>query len=348
YKNKEYYIEEEINGYERVYIKTPKYKTNGIKRLINQIAFAYYSYKRGKEKIATETTPEVIIGSSVHLFTGISAYLLAKKANAKFIFEIRDVWPQTLIDLGTLKKNSIVTKLFQKMEKYLYKKADLIISVLPNAEEHITKYNINKDKIVHLPNEIDINNHEKALKTKFKKKMEKYLYKKANLIISVLTNAEEHITKYNINKDKIVHLPNGIDINNHEKALQTKFIAKEAVQYFREKKDSFIVTYTGAHGIANGLDTLLTTANLFKKELQIQFLLVDDGKEKENHIQQATDINLDNVTFLNRVEKNQVNHILKHSDICLFHLNKTPVFKYGISSNKLFDYMISGKPMIFA
>src|SRR5699024_6329581 len=69
-KNKEYYNEEEINGYERVYIKTPKYKTNGIKRLINQIAFAYYSYKRGKEKIATETTPEVIIGSSVHLFTG--------------------------------------------------------------------------------------------------------------------------------------------------------------------------------------------------------------------------------------------------------------------------------------
>jgi len=292
YKNKEYYIEEEINGYERVYIKTPKYKTNGIKRLINQIAFAYYSYKRGKEKIATETTPEVIIGSSVHLFTGISAYLLAKKANAKFIFEIRDVWPQTLIDLGTLKKNSIVTKLFQKMEKYLYKKADLIISVLPNAEEHITKYNINKDKIV--------------------------------------------------------HLPNGIDINNHEKALQTKFIAKEAVQYFREKKDSFIVTYTGAHGIANGLDTLLTTANLFKKEPQIQFLLVGDGPEKENLIQQATDMNLDNVTFLNRVEKNQVNHILKHSDICLFHLNKTPVFKYGISSNKLFDYMISGKPMIFA
>src|SRR5690625_3998025 len=59
-------------------------------------------------------------------------------------------------------------------------------------------------------------------------------------------------------------------------------------------------------------------------------------------------MNLDNVTFLNRVEKNQVNHILKHSDVCLFHLNKTPVFKYGISSNKLFDYMISGKPMVFA
>src|SRR5699024_11383001 len=78
-----------------------------------------------------------------------------------------DLWPQTLIDLGTLKKNSIVTKLFQKMEKYLYKKADLIISVLPNAEEHITKYNINKDKIVHLPNGIDINNLEKAIQKKF-------------------------------------------------------------------------------------------------------------------------------------------------------------------------------------
>lgn len=292
YKKSEYYIEEEINNYERIYIKTPKYQSNGIKRLINQLVFTYRSYKRGKEKIATESTPNVIIGSSVHLFTGISAYLLAKKANAKFVFEIRDVWPQTLVDLGALKQDSFLTKIFEYIERFLYKKADLIISVLPNADEHIKKYNINKNKIV--------------------------------------------------------YLPNGIDISNFKEALKAEFTANDAIQFFRENKDSFVVSYTGAHGVANGLDTILNTAKLFKGDSEVQFLLVGDGPEKEKLIKMSSEMSLDNVTFIDRVEKEQVAHILDKSDICLFHLNKTPVFKYGISSNKLFDYMISGKPMVFA
>lgn len=292
YKKTEYYLEEKIDDYERVYIKTPSYQNNGIKRLKNQLVFALRSYKAGKKKIETETTPEVIMGSSVHLFTGLSAYFLSKKSNAKFLFEIRDVWPQTLIDLGAIRKNSIVTKFFERIEKFLYKKADLIVSVLPNAEDHITKYNIDKNKIV--------------------------------------------------------YLPNGIDINNFNQALQSKFTAIEASEYFAENKNSFIVSYTGAHGVANGLDTLLKTAKLFEKDSNVKFLLVGDGPEKNKLLKQASELNLTNVTFLERVEKTQVAHILDKSDVCLFHLNKTPVFKYGISSNKLFDYMISGKPMIFA
>lgn len=292
YKNNSYYVEENIDGYERVYIKTPKYKSNGIKRLINQLVFTYRSYKRGKEKIKTETTPDVIIGSSVHLFTGISAYFLAKKSNAKFLFEIRDVWPQTLVDLGALNKGSFITKFFERVEGFLYRKADIIVSVLPNAEDHIVKYDVDTSKIV--------------------------------------------------------HLPNGIDVDDFEEAVKSNFEARKAIRFFEKNKGSFIVSYTGAHGIANGLDTILKTAKLLINDSSIQFLLVGDGPEKDNLLNQAENMNLTNVTFIDRVEKAQVSHILNKSDICLFHLNKTPVFKYGISSNKLFDYMISGKPMVFA
>src|SRR5699024_8887774 len=77
-------------------------------------------------------------------------------------------------------------------------------------------------------------------------------------------------------------------------------------------------------------------------------LLIGDGPQKNKLMEQALKLNINNVSFLNKVKKNQIPHVLKKSDACLFHLASTPVFKYGISSNKLFDYMMSGKPMIFA
>lgn len=295
YRDGEYYREEEKDNYKRVYIKTPPYRGNGIRRLLNQLSFSKNAYKVGKKKLQIESTPEVVIGSSVHLFTGLTAYLLAKKANAKFVFEIRDIWPQTLVDLGALKKDSIVTKIFEKIEKFLYKKADLIVSVLPDGEKHITKYGIAKEKVLYLPNGIDINSYQNALKK---------------------------------------------EINNGE-----------IKQFFANKKGSFIVSYTGAHGVANGLDTPIEAAALLqsvKTDKKIEFLFVGDGPQKENLKKIAKEKKINNVTFIDRVEKDQVAHILNLSDVCLFHLNKTPVFKYGISSNKLFDYMISGKPMIFA
>lgn len=295
YRDGEYYQEEEKDNYKRVYIKTPPYRGNGIKRLLNQISFSKNAYKVGKKKLQTESTPEVVIGSSVHLFTGIAAYFLAKKANAKFVFEIRDIWPQTLVDLGALKKDSFATKVFEKIEKFLYKKADLIVSVLPNGENHINKYGISREKVL--------------------------------------------------------YLPNGIDVNSHQFALKKELNNLEIKQFFKNKQESFIVSYTGAHGVANGLDTPLEAAALLqsvKTDKKIEFLFVGDGPEKEKLKQIAKEKKLYNVTFIDRVEKDQVAHILNLSDVCLFHLNKTPVFKYGISSNKLFDYMISGKPMIFA
>lgn len=292
YDKNQYYVEETHNDYNRVYIKTPKYQGNGIKRLINQLVFSYRAYKVGKKKIRTESTPQIIIGSSVHLFTGVAAYFLTRKANAKFIFEIRDVWPQTLVDLGALKKNSLPTKTFEFIEKFLYKRADLIVSVLPDGEKHIVKYGIDTSKVM--------------------------------------------------------YLPNGIDVSVFEDSLKSENLSPELTQYFERNKEKFILTYAGSHGNANGLDTLIRSAKLLESEKDIEFLFVGDGPEKKKVLDLAKKLNLNNVTFIDRVEKNQVAIILEKSDGCIFHLNRTPVFNYGISSNKLFDYMISAKPMIFA
>lgn len=292
YNGKQYYKEIEVNNYKKVFFKTPPYFNNGAERLINQLCFLYRTYKYGKQKLKVESTPNVIIGSSVHLFTAVSAYLLSRKSTSKFVFEIRDIWPQTLIDLGALKENSIVAKVLKKIEVFLYNKADLIVSVLPNADEHIKKYGIDENKIV--------------------------------------------------------YIPNGIDLKKYEESLNSVFSADEAKSFFEKHKNEFIVTFTGAHGIANGLNTVVNAAReleeLEKNETyKSHILLVGDGPEKKSLLSQSNKYNLSNITFLNRVKRDQVAHILQMSNCSLFHLRYTPVFQYGLSSNKLFDYMISGK-----
>ncbi|MBS4192613.1 glycosyltransferase family 4 protein [Bacillus sp. FJAT-49705] len=297
YGPNEFFIKENESGYDRVHIKTPKYYTNGKARLWNQIVFAYRAYKSGIAISKKEGAPDVILGSSVHLFTGLAAYFLSKKLKAKFVFEIRDLWPQTLIDLGALKEKSPVTKVFQSIEKFLYKKADKIISVLPNADEYITRLGIKKEKIL--------------------------------------------------------YIPNGIDLDWHRESMSHDFTAEEAKQFFEKYQDHFIITFAGSHGTANGLDTVVKAAPLLaaaeeKHKVKTQILLLGEGPEKNNLINMFKQTGCSNITFLNKVDRTQVPHILNQSDLCLFHLKYTPVFKYGISSNKLFDYMLSKKPMIFA
>lgn len=289
YPDDKYSFKESEESYQRVWIKTSPYKGNGLKRLFNQISFAYRSYKVGSKM----KKPNIIIGSSVHLFTCLAAFFLAKKHNVPFIFEVRDLWPQTLIDLGVLSNKNPVTIFFRFLEKFLYKKADKIISVLPEGDKYISSLGINKEKIVHIPNGVDL--------------------------IWFDNNAEGEI--------------------ENEK-LNDFFINTEGLIY----------SYTGAHGLANGLETLVKAAKKIQNKgiKGINFLLVGSGPEKDRLIKLAKQYNLKNLTFIPRVNKNIVPKILIKSDVCLFHLRETPVFKYGISSNKIFDYLASGKPMISA
>ncbi|MFC3039869.1 glycosyltransferase family 4 protein [Virgibacillus xinjiangensis] len=297
YKEREYYKEVKMDNYKKVFFKTPSYSSNGPKRLLNQLCFSYRAYRYGREKLKTESTPNIIMGSSVHLFTALAAYLLSRQATSKFVFEIRDIWPQTLIDLGALNEKSVFAKLLKKIEGFLYKKADLIVSVLPNAQNHIEKYQIDSDKIV--------------------------------------------------------YVPNGIDYPKYKDTLNSPFTATEARDFFRSHRDNFIVTFTGAHGLANGLTTVVKAAHELEmleidSSYKSHLLLVGDGPEKEQLVSLTKQYRLNNITFLDKVPRDQVGHILNNSDCCLFHLKSTPVFKYGLSSNKLFDYMMSEKPMLFA
>lgn len=105
--------------------------------------------------IKLKENPDVIIGSCVHPFSVLSAYILSKIKKSYFFFEVRDLWPQTLIDMGALSYKNPIAWGLRAMEKFFYKKAKIIITFLPYANQYITKLGIPKEKIFWIPNGVD-------------------------------------------------------------------------------------------------------------------------------------------------------------------------------------------------
>ena len=143
---------EDYNRVRFVWLNTIPYYGNNWRRILNMISYGVrvLNVCRGIEK------PDVIIGSSVHPFAVVAAWWLAKRYKARFIFEVRDLWPQTVVEMGAIKATGIPARLLYIWEKFMYKRADKIIVLLPNAKEYIEKCGIDLQKIVWIPNGVDL------------------------------------------------------------------------------------------------------------------------------------------------------------------------------------------------
>lgn len=108
-----------------LWLKTPEYEGNGIMRIINMFAYTFQVLiGRWKQSIKP---PDIIIGSSGHPLAAWSASVLAKRYKVPFIAEIRDLWPETLIAMGTISRNGLMAKMLRALEGLLYKRAVRII-----------------------------------------------------------------------------------------------------------------------------------------------------------------------------------------------------------------------------
>jgi len=229
--------------------------------------------------------PDVIIASPMAPFLVMPAYKLAKKFNAKFIYEVKDIWPLSIIELGNISPKHPLIKMMSWCERFAIKNADFIVSSLQNYDEH-------------LKNDL------------------------------------------NIERD-FVWINNGISLDDMQKIEPLPKEIEEMIP-----KNKFIIGYTGTVGIANALDSFLETAKLLKNYDDIVFIIVGDGKEKENLIKKYG--YLKNILFIPSIKKSQVQAMLKLFDVCYIGLKKEKLFKYGVSPNKLFDYMYSAKPIVYA
>lgn len=279
---------EDYNGIRFVWVKTPVYNGNGLKRIINMLAF----YGRSRNLANAMTRPDAVIGSSVHPFAALAAYETARHHKSHFLFEVRDLWPQTLVDIGSISPKHPLVWALRRLERFLYRRAQKIIVLLPRAADYLLPLGVPPSKIVYLPNGVDLTRYDGSL----------------------------------------TPLPS--DLENILTTLPGKML----------------VAYTGSHGLANGLDTLVDAAASLRdgNVSEVHFLLVGDGPEKKRLQKRVNDEGLSNVTFCDSIPKESIPSLLKRVDIGIDFTIPSPLYRFGISPNKDFDYMAAGLPILMS
>ncbi len=151
YKN---YRLENIEGVDFIWIKTYPYKVNNWKRLLNIASYAS-RLNRLLPKLNLQN-PDIIIGSSVHPFAAMVASRFAKIYNVPFVFEIRDLWPQTFIDMGLWKKKSLLATFFKFIESMTVGRSAKIIVLSPLTIDYLEQeYSFNSKNTLLLPNGVN-------------------------------------------------------------------------------------------------------------------------------------------------------------------------------------------------
>jgi glycosyltransferase involved in cell wall biosynthesis len=282
---------ESIEGIRFVWIRTTPYSRNDVRRALNMLSYAV-GVIRAQRRMSR---PDVVVGSSVHPLAAAAGWLIAGIRRVPFIFEVRDLWPQVLIDMGSLKENRVAARLFRAAERFLYQQARVIITVAPKAANYIVPLGISSEKIVHIPNGI--------------------------------ADYDEHIPVMN---DSAVE-------------LVTKITEMH-------QAGNLVAGWVGSHARVNGVDTLVRAARVLRDRGvdNIELVLVGNGMEKEKSMRLAESLGTRNVLFWQSLPKQCVPAVLNALDITLFSLHDISVYKYGLSANKFYDYLASGRPNICA
>lgn len=313
----------------------------------------YRSYYLAKEMVAMGNKVRIFASSYSHLFHTLPTI------KGTFTHELLDgidyTWVKTMKysnsrSIGRiLSMFHFIIRLFQvKLEK-LEKPDVIIVSSMSSFPIFIGKRWANKtnaklffevrDLWPLTPIELG-NVSKKNPFIKFLQFTEDYAYRNANKVISVLPGAKEYMVKHGLKNDKFVYIPNGIDLKEYstEKDCGRKKI--------KLPPNKFIIGYVGSLGIANAINYFVEAAILLKDATQFYFVVVGSGDNKEELISVAKRNNLDNIIFHESIKKSEVQSVLRCFDVCYIGWRDEKIYEYGISANKIYDYMLSERPII--
>ncbi len=257
------------------------YEGNGPRRILNWASYAVTAFVAGLRM----PRPDLIYGSTPHLLTPLVGWMLARIRGVPFVMEVRDLWPDVLLDMGQLTDRSVLYRALRVLEQFLYRHADAIVVLADGSRAHLVDERVPAEKI--------------------------------------------HVA------------PNGSDVDF--------FAAPDTRQNLRARYgfNGTVAVYAGAHGPANGLDLLLDAAREVRGELpELEVVLVGDGVEKPSLVERVRRDRLTNVRFLDPIPKTEMPALLGAADIGVHVLADVPLFRYGVSPNKLFDYMAAGLPVL--
>lgn len=187
---------------------------------------------------------------------------------------------------------------------------------------------------------------EKQLVTKMLYALEHWIYKKADAVIFTMYGGKQYIEDMgwasDVDLQKIYYINNGVDLKLYRRQEQSEHYTDEDL----DRKDTFKVMYTGSMGIANSVYDLLDAANVLKAYPDIQFLLFGGGYQEEDLKKYCTEHKITNVHFKGRVNKKYIPGILARGNLNMLTGPSDRVSEYGMSMNKMFDYMASGHPTV--
>ena len=171
--------------------------------------------------------------------------------------------------------------------------------------------------------------------------VENFALKKSDTILSSIPFANEYKNIKKQYKKNYYHLPNGFDM---KELLSKQKIPRDI--YSAIPKEKFIVGYIGSCGSVNALNILLSSAELLKNDKSISFVIIARGKGLKKLKSEAKKKGLINIIFINHINKKYIQSVLKLFDVCYIGWLNKSLYNYGVSPQKLPEYLFSGKPII--
>jgi len=264
------------------------YNVNFLGRLWAYFSFVFSSIYAGLFK--TNGKFDVILVTSPPLFVGITAYILSLFKRIPFVFEVRDLWPESAIDTGVL-TNKFIIKAAYWFEGFMYRKSRLVNVLTPAFRERLIEKGVPPEKIIFIPNAADFAISDQLLHSDF--------------------DRTDFRRKHNLTGKKVI-------------------------------------TYVGAHGVANDLIQTIDTAEVLRSRgiKDVLFLLIGAGMQKEMLKEETKKRDLtEYIRFQDPVPKTEVFKYILASEFGASILKKVDTFK-TIYSNKTFDYMACKRPVL--
>ena len=244
-----------------------------------------------------ERRPDFVIGSTVHPFAAFGGWLAARFRGARFAFEVRDLWPQTLVDLGAMRVGSPGERLLRWLEAFLVRRADAVITLLPGMRDYLAGQGLPAGHVVYIPNGADL--------------------------AAFADDAPP------------------VELSEPARTCLAEIARLRA-------EGRFVLGYLGAFGRVNRVDVIAEAAAVAEARDpgRIGVVLIGDGPERPDVERVAAGNPA--VAFGPPVPKYTVPVLLGDLDATVVHTTYTPVYRYGISFNKLFEYMAAARPVVFA
>ncbi len=228
--------------------------------------------------------PDLVIATTPQLMISLSGWAVARLRRCPFVLELRDLWPESMVAVD-ISLGKVLHKSLEWVAGFIYKRADIIISVTKSFKQNLIARGIQADKI------------------------------------HVITNGA------NLNSSIPLQIP------------------QEVRKIHRIPDGSFLVGYVGTIGLSHGLETIIDAANQTIHDPSIHYVLMGDGADKVQLIEKSHD--LSNITFVDRGPHQNAIDLVNTLDIALVLLRDDPLFDTVIPS-KLFEAMALGKPVILA